>query len=397
MGFIETARKKNWAVDVLCPQNPRDFRKSKEFAELISTKICWPEDLTRGRNPWKISLEGLSFSDVLGFEQVILKQSETTLYDMFIVNQPEGLMALANMQFDQFVPVVYQTHSPHLVWPSNTNYRNPFWYDAEMNLLKSTNALVGTQAKNNFRVLSEQGLQPVELPPYTTTDYLLTPNNEQREGVMFVGRWEDRKNPQKFVNMIKATGLPAKILCGSKQDKWHAAFKDAGVTNYQIEKLTGEEKAKFLKSAQVAYHPASSESFGLGAFETAHHSWTVLPFEHKWSRTFKDFPSVRIVPESKVREKILELYDTPNEDYLPYIRDYNQKSLDAWDSPFHRFRKEYRDVQARKFVKDSGGLASVQDWWEHKKRLQSFDVSEIKTLYSNLDFVQAQDHTNLKA
>lgn len=70
--------------------------------------------------------------------------------------------------------------------------------------------------------------------------------------------------------------------------KFEKLFADAGVSDPEIKcQITGEDKANFIKSAKVAFHPALSESYGFSAMETlAAGLPTLLIEEREWWQAF---------------------------------------------------------------------------------------------------------------
>lgn len=399
LSFLHIAKANNWKVDIITTDNVFSMRKSAEFANLFDCEIKYPLDKEKSRNPWTISLEGLQIADVLAYEQTFVEQAKTVLYDMAISNNPESLFALMNLGILDHLHTVYITHSPHLVWSENTTkYKNPYWYNFERNLLQNDKVTIGTHTTNNVETLKDMFDQhPVVFPTHSTVNELLIKDLSVKSGVLFIGRYEDRKNPKMFIDMIKETGLPAKILCGSKHDKWHAEFEKAGITDYTIVKATGKAKADFINSAKVAYHPANSESFGLGAFETAHQVFTILPEEHSWTQAFKDFPSVKIVSKSDINKTITKLYnETPDVDeFLSFVDEYNKNTIQTWYELLESTTKYVnKKVQIVKHIEENGPT-SVNEWWKLKKRVDTFDISEVKTLYNNTYFVQKYDDTFL--
>ena len=61
----------------------------------------------------------------------------------------------------------------------------------------------------------------------------------------------------------------------------------------------------------AAYHPAVSETFGLGALETAHACPTILLSKNEWSQAHENYCVV--VDEQYVADRLVEVYGKPVE------------------------------------------------------------------------------------
>jgi glycosyltransferase involved in cell wall biosynthesis len=110
-------------------------------------------------------------------------------------------------------------------------------------------------------------------------------------GVGFIGPWEGDKNPEAYVRALKASGLPAVVICPSdvSEKKFRKAFEENGI-EYKIHVgVTGKEKTDIIRTFAAAYHPSLTETFGLGVLETAHTCPTILLGKRKWSGAHKDY------------------------------------------------------------------------------------------------------------
>ena len=71
--------------------------------------------------------------------------------------------------------------------------------------------------KKQYRIPVDDNLQPEEIRNMTqwsqeTVYKVLEEHNKERSGVLWIGRWEPRKNPEEFIRVIKETKLPAKVI-----------------------------------------------------------------------------------------------------------------------------------------------------------------------------------------
>ena len=177
-----------------------------------------------------------------------------------------------------------------------------------------------------------------------TEKTLLQTHIKPREGVLWIGRWEPRKNPEAFIEMIQQTGLPAKVITNATGAKKFESALKAINAKYEIKfGIYGQEKVDFLTSARVAYNPAIRESFGLAFYETIGHMPTVALEGMSW---LKNFPSSNYfaVQKKAVPSVVLDLYskfENPKDWYqqgvLDSIRSLDRKGIEEWEQCFDSF------------------------------------------------------------
>ena len=104
------------------------------------------------------------------------------------------------------------------------------------NLMTLENCYIGTQSARNVSEIKNNGGVSVEhLSMPMSERELLTSDYSERKGVLYIGRWEDRKNPEAFLKIIKETGLPAKIITNTNgKKKFELRLKELEITDYQI-------------------------------------------------------------------------------------------------------------------------------------------------------------------
>ena len=78
--------------------------------------------------------------------------------------------------------------------------------------MELSHSFVGTQSQKNVDEMTKYGAKNVSLLRMPLSERkLLEPNNGPRSGVLFIGRWEERKNPSAYIKVMKETGLPLKV------------------------------------------------------------------------------------------------------------------------------------------------------------------------------------------
>jgi hypothetical protein len=172
---------------------------------------------------------------------------------------------------------------------------------------------------------------------------LLNKHEKEKSGVLWIGRWEPRKNPEAFVKMISETKLPAKIITNSNgAKKFEKAMQEIGADFCIKIGIMAQKKVDFITSARVAYNPALRESFGLAFYETMGHMPTVTLKGVSWTDNFdpKYFISTT---KDKVNEVITKLYNSDISKWydtgaLDYVKSMNDNGIQNWLQCFDSFK-----------------------------------------------------------
>ena len=77
-------------------------------------------------------------------------------------------------------------------------------------LYRRTGLLIATHTEQNQKHINLPQVRVVPLP--LTEIKLLDPYNGPRSGVLWIGKWEDRKDPAAYVKCLAQTQLPARII-----------------------------------------------------------------------------------------------------------------------------------------------------------------------------------------
>lgn len=238
----------------------------------------------------------INFDQIEEFRHALNKAvfSEEKLYDAIVTTCPES--ALACISFGALIEpfnVIYTTHHGLM---SDSLSKVPFddavIYFANEVIPKSGFVTTVTQTPLNAEWLKEKHnvtvdhiipLLPDELPTHRG---LL-----QKEGALFIGKFETGKRPELFVEMCKQTGIKGKVMCGGIKapDAWHKAFKEAGVTNYEIrQNLQGKEKEDFIASARFTFVSSQNESYGYLALEGLMNGPTMIA-DSRWAKFWEGY------------------------------------------------------------------------------------------------------------
>lgn len=161
---------------------------------------------------------------------------------------------------------------------------------------------------------------------------LLETFNGTRKGVLFIGRWEEGKNPEAYIRAMKEAKLPCKVMTNENgKKKFEKAFKEAGITDYEIRAgITGQEKVDFIRSSSVFFMPSLRENYPFAFLECLGHMPCVVLDTQDWSDNFHSifYHKVHI---TNAAETIKSLYDIDQPSLaLDYVKELDDKVAQAW-------------------------------------------------------------------
>ena len=252
----------------------------------------------------------------LNFRNALVEALRQHTYDLIVTNVGEALDAVTGIGVHKYCTVLHPTHHEseagvkviHDIFsPGVTDHYRALCNLPDVNLACQSNWVAGhAQAQYDSKDESEINVIPPLIPEMELLDFSTLP--AERWGVGFIGPWEPRKNPEAYIAALKASGLPGVVLVPSETSakKFKERFEKEGI-EYKIHVgVTGAEKTAIIQSLGAAYHPAISETFGLGALETAHTCPTILLTKNSWSFAHEDYAI--IIDESEVAEKLKQVY-----------------------------------------------------------------------------------------
>ena len=224
----------------------------------------------------------------------------------FICNTYETVQVASTMGLEDVIQVIAYTHLESQIF-KNTN--NPFLYSTNEMMrkqLEMNGIVVGTQSV--FNLLNIDGTA-FHLPIPITEQELLTEYTGEREGILFVGRWEEGKNPELFIDLIEQTKLPAKVMTSPNGvKKFEERLSKLGVKYDVRASIIGQEKVDFIKSSRIAFNPSTVESYGMAFYEQHIQLPTLVLENQRWTNNFnKDF--FYTCTKKDMASKAKELYD----------------------------------------------------------------------------------------
>lgn len=334
-GFTEMCGRIGWKVDIVLDKAP-----TNEFSDLIislGANIVYPDEPLR----YSDHTATFAFSDTINFEKIInfrkaiLKAFETNVYDMIVCNTQEAMTASYAMTINKYIPVVFYTHLHSMIFRDSQgsdvfldSYHN--FYNKHMEF---TDIIIGTQSQKNINELTKYGATNTALLRMPMSERgLLEPNVTKRSGVLFIGRWEEGKNPEAYLKVMKEANLPCKVMTNSNgAKKFEKAFIDAGITDYEIKAgITGQEKVDFVCSASVFFMPSLRENYPFAFLECLGHMPCVVLDNQDWSDNFNEkyFHKVNI---KDAAETINQIYGSVQSiEALDYICDLDDEVAEGW-------------------------------------------------------------------
>ena len=333
----------NIKVDIITDKEPQDT----EFIKSIKANVIAPLESLKYTDHSNIFMYGDTFcyERMANFRTAIVEALEHNLYDVLICNTYETVQVASTMGLEDCIQIIAYTHLESQIF---NDTKNPFLNNTNVMMrqqLSTTNIDIGTQSKFNQLHLDESSYH---LPIPITEKGLLEEHHKPREGILFVGRWEEGKNPELFLDLIEQTKLPAKVMTSANgAKKFEDRLKKIGVS-YEIRVgIIGQEKVNFMTSARIAFNPSIVESYGM-AFYEQHIQMPTLVLEHqRWTNNFnKDF--FYTCTKKDMASKAKELYDI----FEKAERWYNLGSLEHAQEQeatvFHKWNNCFNDFEPRK-------------------------------------------------
>jgi glycosyltransferase involved in cell wall biosynthesis len=280
--FCELMDKHNIKVDIITDKEPKD----NEFVKSLKANIIAPLETLPYTLHSSIFMYGDTFcyERMANFRNAIVEALEHNLYDAFICNTFETVQVASSMGIEDVIQIIAYTHLESQIFKDT---KNPFLYNTNVMMrqqLETDGIYVGTQSKFNQLNISDT---VYHLPIPITEKSLLEEHHKPREGVLFVGRWEEGKNPELFIELIEQTKLSAKVMTSPNGvKKFEERLKKIGVKYDVRASIVGQEKVDFITSARVAFNPSTVESYGMAFYEQITQLPTFCLENQRWTKNF---------------------------------------------------------------------------------------------------------------
>jgi glycosyltransferase involved in cell wall biosynthesis len=341
--FCELMDQHNIKVDIITDKEPKD----NEFIKTLKANIIAPLSSLSYTDHTNTFMYGDTFcyERMANFRNAIIEAMKHNLYDAFVCNTYESVQVCSTMGLEDVIQVIAYTHLESQIFKDT---KNPF--------LNSTNELmrkqlemngiyVGTQSKFNQLNISNTAFH---LPIPISERGLLEEHHKQREGVLFVGRWEEGKNPELFIDLIEQTKLPAKVMTSPNGvKKFEERLKKIGVSYDVRASIVGKEKVDFITSARVAFNPSSVESYGMAFYEQHIQLPTLVLEGQRWTKNFNE-NFFYTCTKKTMAQLTLELYNKFEKAEAWYNMGSLEHARSIEDSVFHRWNDCLLNFNVRK-------------------------------------------------
>jgi len=400
-GFTEMCSRLGWKVDIILDKSP-----TNDFSNLIKSlgaNIVYPEEPLR----YTDHTATFAFSDTINFEKIInfrkslLQAFETNIYDMIVCNTQEAMTASYAMTVNKYIPVVFYTHLHSMIFRETQgsdvfldSYHN--FYNKHMEF---TDIIIGTQSQKNIDELTRHGATNCVLLRMPMSERgLLEESTLDRKGVLFIGRWEEGKNPDAYIRVMKESGLPCKVMTNSNgAKKFEKAFAEAGITDYEIKiGITGQEKVDFIKSASVFFMPSLRENYPFAFLECLGHMPCVVLDSQDWSDNFERgyYHRVNINDAANVIKTLYGSNQLPSA--LNYVKELDDAVAQGWIEFVNNFVGKRSNNNAAKI--NSHNTVKYRDYIAdlNRKHLAREDFeSVLSNKYKFINILYTDDDTYL--
>lgn len=199
--------------------------------------------------------------------------------------------------------------------------------------MEFSDIIIGTQSQKNIDELTKYGATNCRLLRMPMSERgLLERYNGVREGVLFIGRWEEGKNPEAYIRVMKECGLPCRVMTNeSGRKKFEKAFSENGITNYTIKAgITGQEKTDFIRSSDTFFMPSLRENYPFAFLECLGHMPCVVLDIQDWSDNFDSqyYHKVNIKNASDTIKKLYGTSQLPSA--LDYVKQLDDNVAEGW-------------------------------------------------------------------
>jgi len=383
--FCELMHTHNIKVDIITDQRPYNT----DFADILNTNIIYPDEpykYTTHRNIFMYD-DSYNYERMANFRNSIIKALSKNLYDVFVCNPYETVQVGTVMGLEDIIQIIAYTHLESQIFKDT---KNPF-LDNVNNMMRKQLEMPGiyiaTQSKYNELELSQKDIAAYHLPIPLPEQGLLQEYHNNREGVLFIGRWEEGKNPELFCELIEKTKLPARVITSENGvKKFEERFKKIGVDYVIKAGIVGQEKVDFITSCRVAFNPSTVESYGIAFHEQLLQMPTVALENMRWLNNFdskyyytcnkKNMDTVVVDLYNKF-QTAQSYYDT---DALKYYQSLENDIYNKWNGVFKQFTSRQSKTNTAQICKHD--TIKYSDYVDSLNRTV-LCIDDIRSVYTN--------------
>jgi glycosyltransferase involved in cell wall biosynthesis len=378
--FCELMDQHNIKVDIITDKEPQD----NDFVNSLKANIIYPKESLSYTTHSGIFMYGDTFcyERMVNFRNSIIRALEQNVYNTFVCNTYETIQVASTMGLEDCIQMIAYTHLESQIFKDT---KNPFLASTNEMMrkqLEMNNLFIGTQSKFNQGEVGGHHL-PI---PITEKD-LLTEYTGEREGILFVGRWEEGKNPELFIDLIEQTKLPAKVMTSPNGvKKFEERLSKLGVKYDVRASIVGQEKVDFIKSSRIAFNPSVVESYGMAFYEQHIQLPTLVLENQRWTKNFnQDF--FYTCTKKTMAQRANELYGSfeKAETYynLGALKHFNfieKHVIHKWNTCFNEFEPKLSNSNTAKICNET--TTTVRDFITSLGR-NTICIDDIRSILSN--------------
>ena len=324
------------------------------------------------------------YERMANFRTAIVEALEHNLYDALICNTYETVQVASTMGLEDVIQVIAYTHLESQIFKDT---KNPFLYSTNEMMRKQLDMngiVVGTQSKFNQVSIGDTVFH---LPIPITESSLLKEYHNPREGILFVGRWEEGKNPELFIELIEQTKLPAKVMTSPNGvKKFEDKLSKLGVKYDVRSSIVGQEKVDFIKSSRIAFNPSVVESYGMAFYEQHIQLPTLVLENQRWTNNFnEDF--FYECTKKDMAERAKQLYDSFEKAETWYnlgsLKHANRQEANVfhkWNECFNEFKSKESNTNTAKICSEN--TVKLQDYIKDLGR-KVICIDDVRSVLTN--------------
>ena len=380
--FCELMDKHDIKVDIITDKEPQD----NDFIKSIPANVIAPLESLKYTDHSNIFMYGDTFcyERMANFRNAIVEALEHNIYDALICNTYETVQVASTMGLEDVIQIIAYTHLESQIFKDT---KNPFLFNANVAMrhqLSLSNIDIGTQSKFNQLHLDESSYH---LPIPITEKDLLTEYTGEREGILFVGRWEEGKNPELFIDLIEQTKLPAKVMTSPNGvKKFEDKLSKLGVKYDVRASIVGQEKVDFIKSSRIAFNPSVVESYGMAFYEQHIQLPTLVLENQRWTNNFnKNY--FYTCTKKTMAQRATELYDSfekaetwYNLGSLEHAKFQESTVFHKWNECFTEFNSKESSTNTAKICSET--TITLQDYIKGLGR-KVICIDDIRSVLTN--------------
>jgi hypothetical protein len=287
------------------------------------------------------------------------------------------------MGLEDVVQIIAYTHLESQIFSDTSN---PFLHNTNEMMrqqLQTDGIYIGTQSK--FNELQFESAYHLPIP--ITERGLLEEHHKPREGVLFIGRWEEGKNPELFLDLIEQTKLSAKVMTSPNGvKKFEERLKKIGVPYDVRASIIGQEKVEFITSARVAFNPSTVESYGMAFYEQMIQLPTFVLENQRWTKNFDGNLFFETNKKTMVEDVLgaYERFKTASDWYgssLLHTRAIENQVFHKWNHCFNEFITRKSQSNAAKICDQQ--TTTVDNFYSNVLCRKNLCIDDIRSVLSN--------------